>query len=40
MYELGFGLNLMGPASGIAVIIVALAVAAALVRSRVNLHDH
>ena len=39
MYEQGFGLNRMGTASALAVIIVALAVVAAVVRSRVRLHE-
>lgn len=39
MYEQGFGLNRMGTASALAVIIVALAVVAALIRSRVRLHE-
>jgi raffinose/stachyose/melibiose transport system permease protein len=39
MYEQGFGLNRMGTASALAVIIVALAVIAAIVRSRVRLHE-
>ncbi|WP_373070029.1 carbohydrate ABC transporter permease [Gemmatimonas sp.] len=39
MYELGFGINLMGPASAVAIVIVALAFVAALVRSRVSLRD-
>lgn len=39
MYEQGFGLNRMGTASALAVMIVALAVIAAIVRSRVRLHE-
>jgi len=39
MYEQGFGLNRMGTASALAVIIVALAVVAAMIRSRVRLHE-
>lgn len=39
MYEQGFGLNRMGTASALAVIIVALAVVAAILRSRVRLHE-